>query len=124
MYLARFLKPEDRILYDQGLGKRDVRGVFLAPCYGSKSEAACLKDKIFTERLRSARCIVEHSYGRTKCQWPILNYFKQDLETLEDTYRCCIVFTNIDQEYDNPLRYHRCGMKGCGYCEAAGFVFD
>jgi len=117
---CRYLKEEDRILYDCGLGKGEVNGVFMAPTKGPKGRSETMTEKAYNDMVRRSRTIVEHTYGRLKNKWPILKYFRLEPEKLDDTFTACNVLCNIDQEYDNPLRYTKCRKPRCAYCDHDG----
>jgi hypothetical protein len=117
-FLARFLKPEDRFLYDCGLGHGDVHGVFLAPTHGSKTHSKTIQEKLYNALVRKARNIVEHSYGRTKNKWPRLKFVRVAHHRVGALFVTCKALGNIDQRYDNPLRYTSCEKKHCPYCDA------
>ncbi len=111
-----FLHEDHRILYDQGLGKGDVKGVFMSPTHGPKTKSKTFRESLYNDCVRRARTIVEHSYGRQKYKWSILNKYRLPIDSMRKTYLSCVTLTNIDQTFDNPMRYTKCRRKGCGYC--------
>jgi len=115
------------ILYD-GIFKHFYPELFYAPTTGGSvfkpggakpvsRPNACTVEKENNLRIRNARVVIEHFFGRLKVVYPMFAvYTFRNLSHVDDWVMCGIILLNMSLIYDSPLRTHACTDGMCYHC--------
>lgn len=101
------------MLWDCGLGKGVVDEVYLCPTSGKKL-AKSVRGRMYNEKIRRVRMIVEQSYSRIKRKFPCFMLWRRKLDSIADSWYVAVAITNIDIMHGHPLR-HVCD-EDCAMC--------
>jgi hypothetical protein len=103
-----YLGHGDVILWDCGIGN-GRRDIYLSPWGGHRTQHQYnIMVRGYNLELRTARALVENSYGRLKGRYKIFKVWRRRLTMLSAYYKLAVALTNIDCTYGgHPLR-HRC----------------
>jgi hypothetical protein len=112
-----------RVLYDCGLGTGEVRSRLIAPTHSWKRLDKTIDETEFNDKVRYARNLVEHRFGRIKSDFPILDDYPFKKGPIAQIVVCCVCLSNINALIDTPMRWSspcpkRDAGLDCPFCAA------
>ena len=118
----KYLNPHELIIYDSALGKGVKFGHYICPTGGFVRKADTIVGRCFDRSIRLARYIVEHSYSRVKCKFPIIGGKNVISGSLDATFKLCVALTNMFSMLVSPMRDTCCGNRKCNYCRLSDLL--